>query len=279
MIQWSQFLGSVVDAYLNARVPIIPHDKLSRGESRPIASEAEDLLAFRMAEALPSATHIFINQTLTRVGTTRLAKKIDAHLKSRDPIVPHKEPSQAESASEVEDLMALKAAEWLRSRDQDFIDQWLARMKHLRVKPDLVITRNENIRALIDLKMDLGYKRDKILDTLEEANGHIEQLRSRKVSLWRKRHCSRSVGHFLEFSSTVKYMFVVISDQNISPKKFAAVEAKAAMLPNVSLFTLVRGFHPNTPGLTREEAVDKAIAHLSDADVTKLEAELIGALA
>jgi len=54
MIRWSLFPGSVVDAYRKARDPIMHYDKLSRGESRPIASDAEDLLAFRLT--LPTQT-------------------------------------------------------------------------------------------------------------------------------------------------------------------------------------------------------------------------------
>ena len=41
-----RFLESVVEAYRRAREPIQSHDKISRGESRAIASETEDLFAY-----------------------------------------------------------------------------------------------------------------------------------------------------------------------------------------------------------------------------------------
>ena len=41
-----QFIESLAEAYQKARVPLKEHKKLSRGESRSIASEAEDRFAY-----------------------------------------------------------------------------------------------------------------------------------------------------------------------------------------------------------------------------------------
>lgn len=104
-----RFIESVVDAYRAARVPIQPHPKLSRGESRAIASETEDRFAYYLIDRLKNVDHIFINQTITSV------------------------------------LHGAKE----------------------RIKPDLVICHGEEIRALIDLKMDLGYKRTEFSESMK----------------------------------------------------------------------------------------------------------------
>ena len=59
------FVVAVVDAYIASRAPIRLHEKLRRGESRSIASETEDLLAYYLVSQIPSIDRIFINQPLT----------------------------------------------------------------------------------------------------------------------------------------------------------------------------------------------------------------------
>jgi hypothetical protein len=63
-----RFIESLVDAYRAARLPVQPHPKLSRGESRAIASEAEDRFAYYLIDRLKNVGHIFINQTITSVS-------------------------------------------------------------------------------------------------------------------------------------------------------------------------------------------------------------------
>lgn len=60
-----QFLKDVIDRYYAARKTFIPHEKISRGESRSVASETEDLLAYYLAITYPQIDHIYINQNLT----------------------------------------------------------------------------------------------------------------------------------------------------------------------------------------------------------------------
>jgi len=60
-----EFVGEVVNRYVQSRQPIRPHPKLFRGESRSVASETEDLLAYYLVSRIPTIKRIFINQPLT----------------------------------------------------------------------------------------------------------------------------------------------------------------------------------------------------------------------
>jgi hypothetical protein len=213
-----KFIESLVDAYRAARMPVQPHPKLSRGESRAIASETEDRFAYYLIGRLKNADHIFINQTITSVSN---------------------------GAKE-------------------------------RIKPDIVIYRGEEIRVLIDLKMDLGYKRTVFSESMKEVDKLISELRGHKFSLWKK------VGEGRErlertFSKNAMYVFVIISDQNINKKKFTEIEEAGLKLNNTALFVLLRGIHPNVYGQSRDDTIAKMKQHICNESFKKLDT-LIGSL-
>lgn len=213
-----QFIESLVKAYRAARVPVRRHPKLSRGESRAIASEAEDLFAYYLIGRLKNVDHIFINQTITSVSNGM----------------------------------------------------------RKRIKPDLVICRGEEIRVLVDLKMDLGYKRTEFSDSMKKVDKLIPKLRGQQFSLWKK------VGEGRErleriFSKRAKYVFVVVSDQNINKKQFTEIEKAASKFKNTSLFVLSRGMHPNVYGQSRDDTIAKMKQHICNESFQKL-AALVGSL-
>ncbi len=208
-----QFIESLVDAYRAARVPVQRHSKLSRGESRSIASETEDRFAYYLIDRLKNADHIFINQTITSVSN---------------------------GAKE-------------------------------RIKPDLVICHGEEIRVLIDLKMDLGYKRTEFSDSMKKVHKLISKIRGRKFSLWKK------IGEGRErlertLSKNAKYVFVVISDQNINKKQFTEIEKAGSKLHNTALFVLLRGIHPNVYGQSRDDTIAKMKRHICNESFQQLDA-------
>ena len=62
-----KFVEEIIDHYRKAREPVRKHVKISRGESRAISAEVEDLLAYYIINAFKKIDHIYINQTLTSV--------------------------------------------------------------------------------------------------------------------------------------------------------------------------------------------------------------------
>jgi hypothetical protein len=61
-----EFVEHIVKAHCEARVPLYPHSKLTRGESRSVASQTEDVLAYYLVLRIPSIERVYINQPLTR---------------------------------------------------------------------------------------------------------------------------------------------------------------------------------------------------------------------
>jgi hypothetical protein len=180
-----EFITRVIDLYYNARHPLLRHEKLARGESRSVASETEDLLAYYLAMRVPSIDRIFINQPLMRPG-------------------------------------------------------------HPRLKPDLVICARSQIRALIDVKMDLGYKRDKFASTLATTDAQMEQIRGQAFSLLRKGQDTRERVS-LPLAASAKYLFAIVSDQNINAQLMNTFEVIASCLTRIRLHILTRKCHPNAP--------------------------------
>jgi hypothetical protein len=178
-----EFIGRVVEAYCKARAPLHQHPKLSRGESRSVASEVEDLLAYYLVLRVPAIDRVFINQLLMRRG-------------------------------------------------------------HPRLKPDLVICRQSQICALVDVKMDLGYKRDTFDSMLRQADAGMAGLRGQVVSLQVKDGIKRTRLE-LPLAHGAKYLFAVVSALNVKPSLFKEFEERAASLRNISLHVLTRRCHPN----------------------------------
>lgn len=186
-----EFITRVIDLYYNARRPLFPHEKVTRGESRSVSSETEDLLAYYLAMRVPSIEHIFINQPLTRRG-------------------------------------------------------------HPRLKPDLVICARSQIRALIDVKMDLGYKREKFAATLTSTDAQMEQFRGQTFSLLIKgqvlikgQDTRERVA--LPLAPSAKYLFAIVSEQNIKAELMKTIEVVASSLTRIRLHILTRKGHPNAP--------------------------------
>ena len=218
-----EFIKSLAEGYQRARVPVKEHKKLSRGESRSIASEAEDMLAYYLIDRIKGVDHIFINQTLTSV---------------------------------------------LNGREE-------------RRKPNLVICRGDEIRMLIDLKMDLGYKRDEFRDSINGVDTLVEKLRGQEFRLQKK--VDHGVVPLIKtLSKNAKYVFVVISNQNIGGEKFRRIEELASGLDNTGLFVLLRGKHLNGPefyGRSLDDVMTAVDGYISQDDFVKLETLLNESLA
>ena len=192
-----EFVEAVVDAYCNSRLLGRPHEKLRRGESRSVASEMEDLLAYYLVTRIPLIEKIFINQPLT-------------------------------------------------VKDQP------------RFKPDLVICQRSQICALVDVKIDLGYKRDQFPSTMRQADMRIAQLRGLHCSYLVK-NGSKAERNSLPVAENARYLFAIISNQNVSPKLFGGFEEVAASLKkkNTTLHVLTRDFHPNQPCHSKETVLNR----------------------
>jgi len=196
------FIAQVVHLYQEARRPLYPHPRISRGVSRAIASQAEDLLAFYLIDQLAPDTTILVNQTITPATG---------------------QPRQ-------------------------------------RIKPDLAIVKEGAIKAIVDLKMDLGWMRKEFLGYWREWEQRIPQLRSREFRLHRKDGASNA-RESLTFSSQARLFFVLVSDTNMKQAQLREIEAKRRKKSEYSnLLILSSRMHPNDPstfGMSVEEVLDR----------------------
>jgi hypothetical protein len=188
------FVVALVKAYRKSREPIRPHEKLRRGESRSIASETEDLLAFYLVSQVPSIERIFINQPLT----TKTGQ---------------------------------------------------------RIKPDLVICRRSQISAFLDVKMDLGYKRDNFDTTLLQIDARMAGLRGQVFSIRADGRDPEPIA--LSLGQNAKYSLVIISDRNVSPAVFKRFEECALPFSNIGFYVLTRRCHPNEQHWAKETIMSR----------------------
>ena len=199
------FTTTLVDAYQLARRPLHQNDKLHRGESRSVASEIEDLLAFYLVDNLPLIDDIRINQPMSII----------------------------------------------------------VKKRRKTIKPDLVVIRDGAIRVLVDVKMDLGYKRDGIASTFSKASGHIKAMRGQTAKYWDSKRSAGGVQRPVMVCPDAAYIFVVVSYQNISKIAYSKVEAAAHRVHNISLHTLVRGVHPNDYALSAADILSKCLPQVA----------------
>jgi len=183
-------------------------------------------------------------------------KLVSAYQRARQPLYPNGKLHRGESrsvSSEIEDLLACYLAENLPLIDGIRINQPMSIVidgKRKTIKPDLAVIKNDSIRALVDLKMDLGYKRrpDEIKTMFNKASCLIEAMRDQQASYW-NRELAANYRQTVHVSHDVAYIFLVVSDQNISAEAYLNVIAAAnAINPHgASLHTLVSRVHPNDP--------------------------------
>ena len=128
-------------------------------------------------------------------------------------------------SAEAEDLFA----ELLVMNDQSIemirVDQpitiptdLLPNKKSFQVYPDIVIIKNEHIKALIDLKMDLGWNRDGLIDTCKK---HEQTVRLAQGGFGKLKDGQTKAKQEIRFSEDLTYSVVIVSATNINSDKLA----------------------------------------------------------
>jgi hypothetical protein len=208
------FVREIITRYHAARLPLYPHDRVFRGGSRSVSSEAEDLLARYLVERLPADAWVYINQTIRPVtdGVSRC------------------------------------------------------------IKPDLVVTRGDTITAVLDLKMDLGYKRDTFAAFWRDRDDRVRQLRGQKVDL-KLDEIGNLRGREYGFGAGARFLFILVSDRNISRRRLEAILAMREEMECSDLFVLTSREHPNVYGLSVDDALDRLT--VNESEFARLEVALM----
>ncbi len=197
-----------------------------------------------------------------------------AYRRAREPLKPHSRLARGENrsvASETEDLLAYFLAEKIEGINKIRINQPLTLpttdpAKKRTIKPDLVfITKTEGkerIKLLLDLKMDLGYKRKKICTDIERAHMLCEEIRSKAARYRPEKQETKKTQIAIDFDSKLEYGFVVISDQNISKDDLNNAHKRSNAFKNAPLFILISGLHPNSYSIESEELIQDCALRL-----------------
>lgn len=153
-------------------------------------------------------------------------------------------------AAEAEDLFA----ELLVANDSEIemirVDQpitipttELPGKKSFQVYPDVVVIKGGKIRALIDLKMDLGWNRDGLIETCEKHNRTVRLARG---NIGKLKDGQTKLRQELMFSDDLTYSVVLVSGKNINSEKLTTQIAGANSIADcVQSYVLSDGLHPN----------------------------------
>lgn len=202
---------------------------------------------------------------------------ISLYHKARTPAYPHKRIFRGESrfiSSEAEDLFAKHLIELLPPDSKVYINQTItagSKEKRLRVKPDILIVRHEKIKVILDLKMDLGYKRSEFPKFWDERDALIPEMRNKLFSLFQKNGNSKS-PQYLKFSDKAKIFFIIISDQNINQTQLSEVIKRQGKKKYSETYILTKKIHPNTYDKSIDELMKEI--YIDKESFKKLTAEL-----
>lgn len=114
--------------------------------------------------------------------------------------------------------------------------------KKLLFRPDICIMKNDVVKAIFDIKTDLGYKRSEFI---RYAKDRVKELNKIKKN---NKGCSLKDDdkeiQSVKIDDNLKWIYIVVSDDNINKDQFIKIENEIGTMSDVELFTLVKGEHP-----------------------------------
>ncbi|WP_234571958.1 hypothetical protein [Rhodohalobacter sp. 614A] len=119
-------------------------------------------------------------------------------------------------SSTVEDLLACYLVDAFPMIDKIMLDQAITFQigsKKKTIHPDLSIVVNNEIKCFIDLKMDLGRKREAILSIHEKAKSHLRAVCGKSVTY---KDGITKEEFVIKVSEKASYPIAVISRKNIN---------------------------------------------------------------
>lgn len=150
----------------------------------------------------------------------------------------------ASISNNVEDLTALFIALNNPNDCKYFIDQPMQFQNSSYKYPDIVIQNTDGlIYDLVDVKTDIGWNRNGMLEFCKKWEDAIEKVRNTPTSFKTGINKQKRDGHF---SETLHYHILVLSKINCG-KNIEAVHSQVLKeFKNVSLYILSEKVHPNS---------------------------------
>ena len=175
-------------------------------------------------------------------------KVVELYRHARKATVPNRLVRRGRShavSSKTEDLLADFLVKNDKKIEKIYVDQpitILDRGKKWNIYPDLLIIKKGKITAFMDLKMDLGFARNKLYSICLQHNKNLLRMRGNRISLK-----DGLTKEYIEYrvSSKATYDVVIISSRNINKDQLNIHINRVKRIGNsTKVFVLVDG-HPN----------------------------------
>lgn len=114
--------------------------------------------------------------------------------------------------------------------------------------------------------MDLGWNRDGLYSFCEKYKKYLAEIKNKQCKL--RDESTKEDKHYT-ISKKVSYNIVIVSGQNINPRKLKEHQINVKKLgKEVELFVLSEKEHPNTYGYTKEDLIKRI--KINDIEFDKL---------
>ena len=118
-----------------------------------------------------------------------------------------------------------------------------SKKRPLLIRPDIAFTKNGIANCMFDIKTDLGYKRKELFNQAKERNDQVDLIKNQEAFSNDGKTKERTT---IKFSNDLKFIYVVISQGNISKNVQDDFISEIRKLKNVEIYLLTTGDHLNS---------------------------------
>lgn len=186
-------------------------------------------------------------------NATGLIKEIvELYHEARTPLYPHDKVERGESRSvfaQTEDLFACYFGNKFSTKlDKVLINQNLILKGAENRKPDITLIRGEEAKVFVDLKMDLGFKRNGFNEIVESTEVWLETARGKPFHYFAKATGRTPIEAAVGQGAI--WLYIVISNSNMGKCLIPLSDSSTGVETHV----VIDGFHPNTYSVSKRFA-------------------------
>ena len=212
---------------------------------------------------------------------------VEAYHDARTSKYPHEKTVRGRSysvSSEAEDIFASYLAKNLTEIDIIRIDQALTMSaahpdihKHKTFYPDLSVILNNELKCMLDLKLDMGWNRDGLYELCKKHQYVVELCAGNRVHYTVGKNRGDPERREIKCSEKLTYLVVLLSGGNQKQTKLKeSLETAKSFSPKVEVFVLSEGVHPNDYKGSPSDVLERMCIH-NDAAlrmISKIESSL-----
>jgi len=160
-------------------------------------------------------------------------------------------------SGKVEDLMAIFLGFNLPESFEMYVDQPIRLVEiEKTIYPDITLIKDGEITNFLDVKTDLAFNRDGLPVFCDDKQKLMIRVRKGIQARWRDGITKKE--SYIRVSRKCSYHILIISGKNISQAKLNSVLDDAKVYePDVTVYVLSGGVHPNEYGSAQEQILGK----------------------